>query len=155
MKAAIWHLPVKMVFTTLGGLATGILLVLMAPATLGPALSAWDAAFPVLEPIAAEVIEREPDAVVIGLVAKKTKGEECRLIRIYGYGVDASGVLSLATVRRPDGSPQMGITHGPGVHDFGLWRVRPVDRDAVLVQVYVEHQCLGRVIRSKMAEVPL
>jgi hypothetical protein len=155
MRSAIWRLPVKMIFTTLGGLLTGAVLVLSAPATLGPALSAWDAVFPVIEPIAADVIEREPDAVVIGLVAKKTKGEECRLIRIYGYGVDASGVLSLATVRRPDGTQQQGITHGEGVHDFGLWRVRPVDRDAVLVQVYVEHQCLGRVIRSKMAEVPL
>jgi hypothetical protein len=155
MNSAIWRIPVRMIFTTLGGLLFGVLLVLTAPATLGPVLSAWDAVFPVIEPISADVIEREPDAVVIGLVAKKTKGEECRLVRIYGYGVDASGVLSLATVRRPDGTQQQGITHGEGVHDFGLWRVRPVDQDAVTVQIYVEHQCLGRVIRSKMAEVSL
>jgi len=151
----IWRLPLRMVFTTVGGLLTGALMVLTAPNFLAPMFAAWDAMFPVMVPVESNVVQREPDAVLLHIVAKKTKGEECRLVRVYGYGLDAEGRHSLATVRRPDGSEQAGITHGPGVHDFGVWRIKPTDSDTVRVQVKAEHNCLGRVIPSTMAEAPL
>lgn len=146
-----WKAP----FATAFGVIIGVLAVLIAPNVLGPTLAAWDSAFPVIEPVEAKVTDRHGDEVILNIVAKKNKGEECTLIRIYGYGIDDKGVFSLATVRRPDGSPHMGIIHGSGVHDFGLWRVKPTDEDTVRVQVYVEHNCLGRVIKSKMADVKL
>lgn len=153
--SALWRMPVRMLFTTLGGLLTGMLLVLSAPSLLGPALSAWDSAFPVIEPVRAEVESRSGDEVVLRIVAKKTKGDECKLLRLYGYGIDRDGVYSLAAVRRPDGSPHMSITHGEGTHDFGLWRVKPTAESAQRVEVYVEHICLGRVIKSLLAEAKL
>jgi hypothetical protein len=145
----------KMPFATSAGIIIGVLVVLLSPNVVGPVLAAWDNAFPVIEPVEAEVSNRSGDEVFLNIIAKKNKGEECTLIRIYGYGIDASGVFSLATVRRPDGSPFMGIIHGKGTHDFGVWRVKPADADTVRVQVYVEHNCLGRVIKSKMADVRL
>ena len=108
-----------------------------------------------LEPVQTEVLEREADAVVLNIVAKKMKGEECRLIRVYAYGIDGTGTHSLATVRRVDGSPNQGITHAAGTHDFGAWRIKPTSPETVRVQVYVEHNCLGRVIKSKLAEAAL
>lgn len=151
----IWRLPVRMLFTSLGGLLTGALLVLSAPNFLAPVLSAWDSVFPVLEPVQADVLARESDAVVLNIIARKTKGEECRLIRVYAYGIDAEGTHSLATVRRLDGSAQQGITHDAGTHDFGPWRIKPTSPETVRVQVYVEHNCLGRVVKSKLAEAAL
>jgi hypothetical protein len=146
-----WKAPISTAF----GVIIGVCVVLLAPNVLGPVLAAWDQAFPVVEPVDAELVDRHGDEVILSITAKKNKGEECTLIRIYGYGIDAAGVYSLATVRRPDGSPFMGIVHGEGTHDFGLWRIKPTDADTVRVQVYVEHNCLGRVIKSKMADVKL
>jgi hypothetical protein len=146
-----WKMPIATSF----GMIIGISAVLVSPNVLGPVIAAWDNAFPVIEPVEAEVLDRHGDEVFINIIAKKNKGEECTLIRIYGYGIDPAGVFSLATVRRPDGSPFMGIIHGKGTHDFGIWRIKPTDADTARVQVYVEHNCLGRVIKSKMADVRL
>jgi len=155
VMGALWRMPLRMIFTSMSGLLTGALLVLWAPDILGPALAAYDKAYPVIEPVRAEVIDRRGDEVVINIIAKKTKGEECQLLRLYGYGIDREGVYSLATVRRPDGTPHMGIVHNEGVHDFGLWRIKPTAEDATRIEVYVEHICLGRVIKSKLAEAAL
>lgn len=155
VAVVLWHRPLRMIFTVIGGLLTGALLVLWAPSILGPVIAAWDEAFPVIEPIDSELIDRTGDEVIISVIARKTKGDECRLLRLYGYGIDADGTHSIATVRRPDGSPHMSITHGEGVHNFGLWRIKPTADDAVRVEVYVEHVCLGRVIKSKFAEAKL
>lgn len=147
----LWKMPVSTGF----GIIIGVCVVLLSPNVLGPVLAAWDNAFPVIEPVETEVVDRRGDEVILSITAKKNKGEECTLLRIYGYGIDPTGVYSLATVLRPDGTPHMGIVHGEGTHDFGLWRVKPTNEDAVRVQVFVEHNCLGRVIKSKMADVKL
>lgn len=145
----------KMPFATAFGLLWGMGLVLVWPNLAGPVIAAYDSAFPVIEPVEAEVTDRHGDEVYLNIIAKKNRGEECTLIRIYGYGIDNAGVFSLATVRRPDGSTHAGIIHGEGTHDFGLWRIKPTDEDTVRVQVFVEHNCLGRVIKSKMADAKL
>jgi hypothetical protein len=155
MRATLLRMPAKMIFTSLGGLLTGAVLVLSAPGFMGPLLSAWDATFPVIEPVRADLVSRNGDEVVINIVARKTKGDECKLLRLYGYGIDRNGIYSLATVRRPDGATHLSITHGQGTHDFGLWRIKPTSVDATKVEVYVEHVCLGRVIKSQLAEVDL
>lgn len=152
---ALWRMPVRMLFTSVGGLITGALLILSAPTFLGPVLSAWDSAFPVIEPMHSDLISRNGDEVIVSITARKTKGDECKLLRVYAYGIDKEGVYTLATVRRPDGAPQNGITHNAGVHDFGQWRIKPTALDATRVEVFVEHVCLGRVIKSKLAEANL
>lgn len=145
----------RMAFTALWGLVFGMLLVLSSPVWVSPLLDVWDGWFPVITPVSARVVEREPDAVLLHIVAHKNRDEECRLVRIYGYGIAIDNTHVVATVRRPDGSEHMGITHGKGLHDFGEWRVQPVAPGSVRVRVRVEHNCLGRIIPSTMAEAKL
>lgn len=74
-------------WSTLFGLVLGAMLVLWSPGWLGPIISAWDSLNPVVEPVSARIVERERDAVLLHIFADKIRGEECRILRIYGYGV--------------------------------------------------------------------
>ena len=146
-----WKMPVATVF---GGVM-GVAVVLFAPLFVAPLTAAWDTAFPVIEPVESRVIERDGDSLLMSITARKRTGEECTLVRLYGYSVDRMGVYQLAQVRRPDGTPQAGIIHGKGLYDFGVWRIKPFDASDAKVIVYVEHNCLGRIIKSKLAEADL
>lgn len=147
----LWRMP----FATLFGAFLGVAVVLFAPWFVGPITAAWDAAFPVIEPVDSYIVERRGDELLLNITARKRKGEECTLVRLYGYSVDRMGTYQLATVRRPDGSPHMGIVHDKGLHDFGVWKIKPFDANDAKVIVYVEHNCLGRIIKSKLAEADL
>jgi len=147
--SAVWRMP----WSTLIGLSLGIMLVLMAPHWAAPILDLYDDAYPVVSPVSTTVVDRGEDNVRVHIVIEKHRGDECRLLRMYGYAVDASGVRGMASVARPDAAQSQGIVHDAGIIDTGIWVVKPVTDGATSVLVYTEHACLGRVIRSRMAEV--
>jgi hypothetical protein len=101
-----------------------------------------------------EVVSREGDAIVLHIKGKKLRGEECRLLSVYGYAIDAKGRLSDATANRID-TEQTNRTREEGDYDIGHWRVRPINPDSVAVKVVTQHDCVGRVILSTIAEAKL
>jgi hypothetical protein len=144
-----------MPITTAFGVLIGVCVVLWAPFVVSPAIDAYDAYFPVAEPVSSEIIGRDDDSVIVHIVMQKNRDEECRILRVYADTFDASDVRGSAMVTRPDGKTHSGINHSAGVRDVGLWRIKPVQYGAVKTIVYAEHDCVGRVARSIIAVVPL
>lgn len=131
----------------------GIYLWLSLPAWLGDYADAYNEAHPVLT-MSGELAGTEPGAVMVHISGTKHAGTECELVRIYGYSVAPDGTMSRAEATRVD-MPQTRITHDAGRHDIGTWRVRPVRPGAMWVRVYTDHNCLGRDVKTKVADVPL
>jgi hypothetical protein len=92
--------------------------------------------------------------VHVHIEGTKHRGAECHVVRIYGYSVEADGTLNSATATRVD-MPATGVTHIAGRYDIGVWLIRPVMADAVSVRVYTDHSCIGRIVKTKIADVAL
>lgn len=144
-----WRMP----WSTLSGVVIGVAAVLIAPSVVGPMRDAYDGAFPVLR-MTGEVVKREPGAVVIHIKGEKVRGDECRLLTVYGYTVAPSGVLIDASATRVD-AVATGRVRESGHYDIGWWRVVPVSMDAKRAIVMTQHDCVGRVVLSTVADVAL
>ena len=144
-----WRMP----WSTAFGVLVGVGAVLMTPTVIGPLRDAYDTAFPVLV-MTGKVIEREPDAVIVHISGEKIRGDECRLLSVYGYAIMPNGLLADATATRID-APATGRVRDKGHYDIGNWRIVPVDRNAVRVRVVAQHDCVGRVVLSTIADVGL
>ena len=144
-----WRMP----WSTAAGVVIGVGAVLMTPTVIGPLRDAYDQAFPVLR-MHGTVVARESDAVTIHIKGEKLRGDECRLLSVYGYAVMPSGALADATAKRVD-IQETGRVRDAGVYDIGHWRVVPVSKNAVRVKVVTQHDCVGRVVISTIADVPL
>lgn len=142
-----------MPWSTLTGALVGVLLVIAVPEWAAPLRNLYDSQWPVLR-MTGVVVERDSDSVVVHITGRKLRGEECRLLSVYGYSVDAVGRLSDAVATRVD-REQASRARAEGDYDIGLWRVRPVGPDAVSVKVMTSHDCLGRVVLSTIAEASL
>jgi len=143
---------VQMPLTSIFGVAIGVFAVLFAPVIVAPITRMYDDAFPVINPVSSVIVGTEDDSVLVEIVARKNRGQECRILRIYADTFDAHGIRGTATVRRPNGEQHSGISHDAGQRYLGVWRIRPVDKDATRVVVFVEHDCVGRVARSTLAD---
>ena len=135
------------------GLIGGLLLAFFAPQLVGGALSVYDANFPVLT-MSGKITKVEPSSVTLHIVGTKHRGEECKLVNVYGYTISGIGIKKDAIAERID-VPMTGRVRDHGTYDIGLWRVYPVDTDAVSVQVWTHHDCVGRPILSKISDVNL
>jgi hypothetical protein len=151
----LWCMPWNSLSGALVGAALMTWIIFYAPTWIAPLSAAWEARNPVVTPVSTAIVAREDDAVLLRIVGHKHLGEECIILRVYASAIGADGLPMLATVRRPDGAEHAGVTHEAGVRDFGVWRVRPVLPGAQSVIVYAEHSCLGRLRKSKLAEVDL
>jgi hypothetical protein len=98
--------------------------------------------------------ERTDGYVVLRITGEKVRGEECRLLAVYGYSIDAAGRLHDAVANRID-SPQTNRTRDRGEYDIGLWKVQPIYPNSVAVKVVAQHDCVGRVVLSTLAETAL
>jgi hypothetical protein len=144
-----WTMP----WSTAAGGILGVLTVLATPNLVGPLRDAYDTAFPVVR-MSGKLVQRDGDAVVLHISGNKLRGEECRLLAVYGYAVDAKGLLYDAVATRID-APATNRMREAGSYDIGLWRVQPVVPGAVGVRVVAQHDCVGRVILSTIAEASL
>jgi hypothetical protein len=149
MIAHAWRMP----WSTLAGIVIGVFVVLVTPTWVGPLRDAYDSSFPVLR-MSGTVVARDDDSVTLHIRGEKLRGEECRLLSVYGYAVGPSGRLSDATATRVDQQPTARVRDA-GDYDIGHWRVRPVTSDAVAVKVVAQHDCVGRVVLSTIAEANL
>ncbi len=145
----LYRLP----FSTMIGVFFGALLMLWAPGFVGLVTDAYDQFSPVLT-MKGRLVQIEGDAVQVHITGTKHRGYECQFIRIYGYSVDKSGFLSNAVATRLD-SEFTAYTRPAGKYDIGVWSIRPIAPDAVSVWVYTDHSCVGRLIKTRVAEVSL
>ena len=144
-----WRMP----WSTLFGVLIGVGAVLMTPTVIGPLRDIYDKAFPVLK-MNGKIVERTEHSVVLHIIGEKIRGDECRLLSVYGYAILPNGLLSDATATRID-SVATGRIRDRGAYDIGLWRIVPVNLDAVRVRVIAQHDCVGRVVLSTIADVAL
>ena len=82
-----------MPWSTAFGVLIGVGAVLMTPAVIGPVRDAYDLAFPVLR-MHGTLVKREPDAVIVHISGEKVRGDECRLLAVYGYALMPDGRLA-------------------------------------------------------------
>jgi hypothetical protein len=149
MIGRFWRMP----WSTAFGAIAGIVIVLTMPSVIGPLREWYDASFPVLK-MSGDVISRDSDSVSLHIKGEKLRGEECRLLAVYGYAIDKEGRLSDANATRMDVAVE-GRIRDKGLYDIGIWKIRPVRKDAVAVRVVTQHDCIGRIVLSTIAEEKL
>jgi len=111
----------------------------------------YDSFFPVVT-MTGSLVRREGDGgVVIHLAGKKNRA--CRFVQLDSFS-KASGILRDATETRVDGVPQNSTSSPVGPFDQGNWLVWPTT-EADQIVMYVEHDCDGRIVTTKIAEVKL
>jgi hypothetical protein len=144
---------IEMPFTVLIGVLAGFLASIVVPDIAGAVFSTYDRHRPVLE-MHGQLVSVEDDSVLIHIKGAKIRGEECRLVTVYGYSVDAVGRRHDATATRMDRT-QESRPRPEGEYDIGVWRVRPVYGTTTGVQVWTHHDCFGRPVLSKIADVAI
>lgn len=123
---------------------------LMQP--VAPLLLNWyNAASPVVS-MSGVVVAKSPEAVVIHITGDKLRS--CVFIRVTAMVETKYGSLLDAYLERTGGKPHDGATKPIGRHDLGLWRVWPVE-GAVRAIVFVQHDCAGAAVLSRIADVDL
>lgn len=115
--------------------------------------SAIDHFFPVVT-MSAQLVSQERDSVTIHIQGEKHRS--CRFVQLDSYYKTISGVMVDANEIRLDGQIQDGSTKPVGSFDLGLWRIFPAPQDrATEVEMFVEHDCNGRLVITKIADIPL
>ena len=113
-------------------------------------LTSYDEARPVVE-MQGVLVRQDAESVWVSISGKKLR--QCTYIRLSAYGRNKAGVLVDAYARRED-QPETGQTKPTGLFHIGLWRVWPKG-DATAILVFSQHDCSGRIVLTKIAEVVL
>lgn len=138
---SLWSMRWTLVLALLTGLAISPVF------RWSPLLPVYDAYHPVVA-MRGDMVQRDGDAVVVHIWGSKLR--ECTYVGIRAYG-SKNGVLIDANIARVD-RPVNGATKPTGTFDIGHWRIWPIDH-ADLVVVFVQHNCDGRIISTKIAEI--
>jgi len=148
---------IKQVFTMPVAAAVGVLLGLVGgfagPQLLGSAVNFYDDMFPVLT-MEGTLIDAKKGEITVHIVGRKNRGEECRLVAVYGYTYTGDKTVPRkdAVAHRID-MDETRRSRTEGYYDIGFWRVWPVGDDAKSVEVWTHHECYGRPIQTKVADV--
>ena len=110
----------------------------------------YDALRPVVK-ISGERVGADDNAVLIHMVGDKLR--DCNYLRVTAFTADGSGRMRDAYINR-EARRETGETKPRGSFDFGTWRLWPTD-GALRAIVYISHQCGGRIVRTKIADVAL
>lgn len=97
-----------------------------------------------------EKIDQRDGAVFIRISGEKRR--ECRYTGLQTFGVDNRQEMHFVQAQYI-GLGNKG-TLPKGALDLGIWRLWPTD-GAQAVRVYVNHDCNGRLVTTKIAEVTL
>ena len=137
-------------WSIIGAAVAGVLLAPLGSSWWRAMQDAYDDAWPVvtLEP---SVLKRDADSMLVHLVGKKHRG--CTYLRIQAYTRRPDGTLADAFTKRED-MPERGATKPVGQIDVGQWRIWPLT-GGVAVEIYSQHDCDGRLVTTRVAEVKL
>jgi hypothetical protein len=137
-------------FTILAGLVIGVAMTIVMRPGVDAMLSIYDAANPVIV-ARGDVITATPDEITIALTA--TKVRMCQYMRLQAYGRRADGVLDDPNIARIDQTEDRD-TKPLGTFSLGVWRIWPRGK-ATSVVIYSEHSCSGRLVRTKLIDIPV
>lgn len=144
------QLLVSMRWTVLAGALIGMLVAPAGQSAWRYIVSLYDEAWPVVA-MHGHLVGRAEDAVVVEVEGEKLR--DCRYARIHAFARGVDGALRDAFAVRQD-HPEAGATKPLGVYNIGRWKIWPTD-DAVAVLMYSQHDCGGRIVQTKIADVML
>lgn len=133
------------------GAVVGLLLAPLAPAAWHGFWKLYDRHLPVVS-MHGELLARPPGEAVLALSGHKHR--DCRYMGLQAYTLEADGELHDVYRARVDVSEHR-RTKPIGRFDFGNWRIWPVPDNARAVVVFVQHECSGRLVTTKVADVPV
>lgn len=110
----------------------------------------WNATAPVVN-MKGVLVEKTPDYVLIHITGEKLRA--CKFVNISAF-TEADGNLIDSFITRMGYTKIDGATKPIGKHDLGLWRVYPINGSKKAL-VYVQHDCAGEVVMTKIAEVSI
>lgn len=140
----------SMPWTVLSAAVAGFLLAPVGQTGWRAALDAYDDARPVFTATVTSTA-RDGDAVLLDISVTKLRA--CRYLRVQVYTRAADGALSDAYTARVD-MPEKGDSKPPGRFSIGKWRIWPLAK-AEAVLMFTQHDCDGRIVQTKLAEVVL
>lgn len=143
----IWHSLKQMRFTIIFGLLIGVFMAPWGTAWFNYAASEYDEQHPVVK-IKADIQEKKNSHVILQMTGDKYRS--CLFIRMQAFTAQGSSPLKDAYKARID-YPEGDITKPVGPINYGLWKIWPID-GADRVIVYVQHDCGGRVVQTKIAD---
>lgn len=136
-------------WTILFGVVVGVLLSPAVPHTWSALLGGFDNAYPVVN-MTGVMVERDAESVTLAISGAKIR--DCRYMGIQAFTADAVGEMTDAYRSRVD-IPEQIQTKPPGVYSIGRWRVWPVNQLAKRILLFTQHECGGRVVTTKIADV--
>ena len=138
----------NMRWTLFLGVITGVLFGPVGGAGWGYVQSVYDDVRPVVR-MSGEIVGRDGSSVLIKVTGEKLR--DCRYLRISAFAkIDdrADDVYA----KRED-APENGLTKPRGKYSAGVWRVWPVVDMTQIIEMYVQHDCSGRVVLTQIARV--
>ncbi len=138
----------KQRWAVLFGIVIGVLFSLSAFGA-DSLLKLYDELNPVVE-MKGELLEKQGDSAFIRISGHKRR--DCRYTGLQTFGVDSHQEMHFVQAQYVG----VGIrgTLPVGAIDLGVWRLWPTV-GAVAMRVYVNHDCAGRLVVTKIAEVAL
>ena len=133
------------------GVLCGLLVSPVGVAALTAGMAYYDEARPVVR-MSGQLVVADGEQVVLRIGGEKLRA--CQYLSIAGYWRMRDGTLRDANERRVD-QEQQGDTKPPGRYDIGEWRLWPRESGAVAAVCYASHNCNGRLIVSKIADVEI
>ena len=133
------------------GVLCGLLVSPVGVAALSAGLAYYDELRPVVR-MSGQLVDADHEQVVLRISGDKLRS--CQYLSIAGYWRMRDGTLRDANERRID-QEQAGDTKPVGRYDIGEWRLWPREAGSVAAVCYVSHNCGGRLIVSKIADVEL
>lgn len=135
-------------WTILVTLAIGIFLSSSATDYVLSTYREWyDDTHPVVK-MAGTLVERTDDSATVHVTGEKLRA--CRFVSLHSY-TRKHGVMTDA-YRSRIGQSEDGATKPVGKHDYGTWKIWPIE-GANLVVMTVTHECSGRLVSAYIAEV--
>lgn len=137
-------------WTVLSAVLVGVLMAPLGQGWWAAALEYYDEIRPVVV-MRGEMISGDATEMRLSISGQQLR--QCTYLRVQAFGRDAAGRLADAYIRRDD-MDERGETKPVGAFALGVWRVWPLD-GAVGAVVYVQHDCNGRLVLTKIVDISL
>ena len=136
------------------GLVMGAVLAASSGWISDQAMTYYDDQHPVWTDVEAKLESRDDEAAVVKMSGTRHRDKECRILRMDAQTRHERDGLIYAGIKRLD-APYSGQSRPAGRQLIGVFEVRPVRPGAMSVLFTTQHECSGRVVFGKLAEVKL
>ena len=144
----ILHSMSKMRWTLVLAAVAGALMAPVGQAWWTSLLTAYDEQRPIVS-MRAVVTSSDEESITVNIDGRKLR--QCDYIRMQAYARSPQGNLTDAYIRRLD-RQELGDTKPLGWFNVGSWRIWPVNVGSDVL-IYVQHDCNGRIVQTKIAEI--